>query len=76
MSSSRKCANRSLKDVFKTRQVPAGQIQQRIAEAPHAQFVDRAMDIPVVQQREIPMQSMKTAVDIPLAVQHQVPMLQ
>ena len=34
-------------------------------EVPQALFIDRVMDIPVVQQRQAPMQSMGTDVDMP-----------
>ena len=50
---------------------PQERAQQRMAffvtvEVPQALFIDRVLDIPVVQQRQTPMQSMGTVVDMPL----------
>ena len=46
---------------------------QKTVEDPQALSINKVMDIPVAQQRQLPMD---TVVDTPDAVQHQMPMVQ
>ena len=69
--------------------VPVPQIQEETVEVPQIQFIDRAVDVPVFMQRQVPIvrkvqkieevpqaQSTDNVMDVPVDMQRQVPAVQ